>query len=88
MSATRRKPLPNAFKLCLLLSAILHVGLIAYGSYQDARSAVKYTDVDYAVFSDAARFVWAGLASDGSAADRPDRTVGPLGGWLGRYVGA
>jgi phosphatidylinositol glycan class M len=88
MPVTRREPLPGGFKLCLLLSAILHAGLIVWGSYQDARSAVKYTDIDYVVFSDAARFVWAGLTrEDVAAADRPGRTFGLLGGWLGRYVG-
>lgn len=82
-------PLPRSFKLCLLLSAVLHAALIVYGGYQDTHAVVKYTDVDYAVFSDAARAVWDGL--DGShgaaaAADRPGRTVGPLGGWIGRCM--
>ncbi|KAF8197534.1 glycosyltransferase family 50 protein [Pholiota molesta] len=33
------------------------VGLILYSEWHDARSVVKYTDVDYRVFSDAASFV-------------------------------
>lgn len=36
------------------LAILLRALLIVYGAYQDAHSALKYTDVDYRVFSDAA----------------------------------
>lgn len=81
MSPGNRTTLPSGFKLCLLLSAVLHAGLIAYGDYQDAHSTVRYTDVDYLVFSDAAGFVWRG--EQGSLA-RDGRTTGSLGSGLGR----
>ncbi|KAI6132128.1 glycosyltransferase family 50 protein [Pisolithus croceorrhizus] len=41
----------------LVASAVLRVGLILYSEWHDAHSGVKYTDVDYHVFSDAARFL-------------------------------
>lgn len=38
-------------------AAVLRVGLIVYGEWQDAHMEVPYTDIDYSVFSDAARLV-------------------------------
>ncbi len=38
-------------------AAVLRLALLAYGEWQDNHMAVKYTDVDYYVFSDATRFV-------------------------------
>lgn len=46
-----------SFRNALLVSALLRVILILYSEWHDARSVVKYTDVDYRVFSDAARFL-------------------------------
>ena len=45
------------FSRILLISSLLRVALIIYSEWHDAHSIVKYTDVDYRVFSDAAQFV-------------------------------
>ncbi|GAA6026325.1 hypothetical protein JCM8202_005857 [Rhodotorula sphaerocarpa] len=42
-------------RLALGLAAALRIALLAWGAYQDAHSAMPYTDVDYFVFSDAAQ---------------------------------
>ncbi|GAB2282487.1 hypothetical protein Dimus_017030 [Dionaea muscipula] len=42
------------FRWLLLLSAIFRILLILYGEWQDTHMEVRYTDVDYFVFSDAA----------------------------------
>ncbi|KAH0455673.1 hypothetical protein IEQ34_015705 [Dendrobium chrysotoxum] len=44
----------------LLFSAIIRLFLLIYGEWQDAHMEVRYTDVDYLVFSDAAAMVAAG----------------------------
>ncbi|KAG0699664.1 glycosyltransferase family 50 protein [Suillus ampliporus] len=45
------------FRTLLVISAVLRVVLILYSEWHDAHSIVKYTDIDYRVFSDAARFI-------------------------------
>lgn len=47
---------PSFFNV-LVFSALLRGGLILYSEYHDAHSVVKYTDIDYRVFTDAARFL-------------------------------
>ncbi|KAI8532583.1 hypothetical protein RHMOL_Rhmol11G0224700 [Rhododendron molle] len=44
----------------LLFSAILRLLLILYGEWQDTHMEVRYTDVDYLVFSDAASLMASG----------------------------
>lgn len=65
------------FKVLLLAAALLRVGLIVYSEWYDARSVVKYTDVDYRVFSDAAHFTLNPDPSTGNVAQ------GPLAGCFG-----
>jgi GPI mannosyltransferase 1 subunit M len=47
-----------SFSNVVLASILLRVCLILYSEWHDARSLVKYTDVDYRVFSDAAHYIW------------------------------
>ena len=44
----------------LAAAALSRVALIAFGAWQDANLPIKYTDIDYAVYCDAARLVLAG----------------------------
>lgn len=45
------------YKVHLCLALVLRLILIAYGFYHDQISSVPYTDIDYKVFTDAARHV-------------------------------
>jgi len=49
-------PVPT-FQQVLIVSAALRIALILYSEYHDAHAVVKYTDVDYRVFTDAARLL-------------------------------
>merc|ERR1711939_240128 len=53
-------PNPSLFSsptFIFLLAFVLRAVLLVYGIYQDSVSALKYTDIDYYVFTDAARAV-------------------------------
>jgi hypothetical protein len=47
----------HSFSLLLGVSAAIRIGLILYSEWHDKHSIVKYTDVDYRVFTDAAKFL-------------------------------
>ncbi|XP_030943901.1 GPI mannosyltransferase 1 isoform X2 [Quercus lobata] len=48
------------FRSLLVLSAIFRVFLVIYGEWQDTHMEVRYTDIDYLVFSDAASLMASG----------------------------
>ncbi|KIX00246.1 uncharacterized protein Z518_10385 [Rhinocladiella mackenziei CBS 650.93] len=64
----------SIFISAFLLRAIL----LIYGIYQDSVSALKYTDIDYYVFTDAARAV----AKHSSPYDRATYRYTPLLAWI------
>lgn len=43
----------------MVLGIALRMTLLLWGEYQDANAAVTYTDVDYSVYNDGARLIWA-----------------------------
>ena len=61
----------SRFSWILGAGALLRLALIWWGSHQDANSSVKYTDVDYTVFTDAARCLLLPSSSDCSLATGP-----------------
>ena len=44
-------------RIALSLALFIRTGMILYGVWQDKTSIVKFTDVDYTVFTDAAEYV-------------------------------
>ncbi|KAF9343898.1 hypothetical protein BGX34_006236, partial [Mortierella sp. NVP85] len=51
-----------SFRQLVGASVALHLVLLAYGHWQDTHLVVKYTDIDYVVFSDASRYLTQGLS--------------------------
>ncbi|KAE8151465.1 GPI mannosyltransferase 1 [Aspergillus avenaceus] len=68
----------NRPKLVFGASIALRAILLFYGAWQDAHSAIKYTDIDYMVFTDAARYV----SLSGSPYARDTYRYTPLLAWL------
>lgn len=62
----------------IILSGLLHLVLIAYGEVHDRYFEVKYTDIDYTIFTDAAQFVCNGS----SPFDRATYRYTPILAWL------
>ena len=67
----------SAFERALVWAAGLRLALLVYGAWHDLHLEVKYTDIDYDVFSDGAELVYRG-ASPFERPDRPRLPAAPL----------
>ena len=70
----------------MFAAIMLRIGLLVYGEWQDRNFSIKFTDVDYFVFSDAAEAIVRG----GSPFERTTYRYSPLVAWIllpNHYVG-
>jgi GPI mannosyltransferase 1 subunit M len=74
MKPNLRIRVTTSIETLLVFSAIIRVALILYSEWHDSHSLVKYTDVDYLVFSDATSFT----LTPGPL----NHAQGPLGRWF------
>jgi len=79
-------PFLFSFRNVLILSTLIRVILIVYSEWHDARSVVKYTDVDYRVFSDAASFLLHPAPGDANCAQGPLKELFGYALEVGKYV--
>lgn len=79
MDLISRLILSFSFRFHLFISFLLRVILIFYADYQDNNFLVKYTDVDYRVYSDAAKRIF---ISGGSPYDRHTYRYTPVLAWM------
>lgn len=79
MASQVKKLVSRPFPL-FALASILRVVMLVYGLWQDANSPLKYTDIDYLVFTDAARFTFSSASA--SPYTRETYRYTPLLAWL------
>ena len=77
-----------SFKNVVILSILIRIILIFYSEWHDQHAVVKYTDIDYRVFSDATRFMFKPGTDLLGNLMAENRANGPLGHLfpLGEYV--
>ncbi|KAI1375465.1 glycosyltransferase family 50 protein [Hypoxylon crocopeplum] len=75
IKAVISRPLP-----LFTAATVLRAAMLVYGLWQDANSPLKYTDIDYLVFTDAARFTFSSASA--SPYTRETYRYTPLLAWL------
>ena len=56
-SPLTEKEMKSTIRTHLIIGGLIRLAMVIYGDYHDINNEVKYTDVDYKVFTDAARHV-------------------------------